>query len=112
MFSPTEEFVLISAGTSQCRQEVHLLDASSGNTLRTLCTVDHVLNCNFVSDSECVIGCMDISESFSLQLFNVRTGDFLTVLDADSGPTCLASFPQKSLIAVGLSDIQTYVLDY
>ena len=104
MFSPTEEFVLISAETSQGRQEVQVLDASSGNTLHTLCTVDHVFNCAFVSDSECVLGCRNISESFSLQLFNFTTGDFLTVLDADSRPTCLASFPQKSLIAVGLSD--------
>ena len=104
MFSPTEEFVLIPAETCQCRQEVHVLDASSGNTLRTLCTVDHVFNWAFVSDEECVIGCQNISESFSLQLFNVRTGDFLTVLDADSRPTCLASFLQTSLIAVGLSD--------
>ena len=104
MFSPTEEFVLISAETSQGRQEVQVLDASSGNTLHTLCTVDHVFNCAFVSDSECVLGCRNISESFSLQLFNFTTGDFLTVLDADSRPTCLASFPQKGLIAVGLSD--------
>ena len=102
MFSPTENFVLISAKSPQCKQEVHVLDASSGATLRTLCTVDHVTNCAFVSDTECVIDCEDRSENSCLRLFNVKTGDLLSVLDMDTWPSCLASFPQKGLIAFGL----------
>ena len=104
MFTPTEEFVLVSAGTSQSRQEVHVLDASSGNTLRTLCSVDEVSNCAFVSNEECVIDRRDSSRGYHLLLFNVRTGDLLSVLDVytTDGPNYLAAFPQKGLIAMGL----------
>ena len=104
MFTPTEEFVLVSAGTSQSRQEVHVLDASSGNTLRTLCSVDDVSNCAFVSNEECVIDRRDSSRGYHLLLFNVRTGDLLTELDvhATKRPHYLAAFPQKGLIAIGL----------
>ena len=103
MFTPTEEFVLVSAGTSQSRQEVHVLDASSGNTLRTLCSVDDVSNCAFVSNEECVIDRRDSLRGYHLLLFNVRTGDLLSVLDVytTNGPYCLAAFPQKGLIAMG-----------
>ncbi|XP_073251155.1 uncharacterized protein [Porites lutea] len=42
---------------------------------------------------------------YCLPLFNVSTGDFLTVLDIDLVPTrCLASCPLKGLIAIGLED--------
>ena len=104
IFSPTEEFVLISEKTSQCRQDVHVLDASSGATLRILCTVDEIMRYAFVSDTECVMHCGNrrISESFCLQLFSVKTGDLLSVLDMDYRPLCLASFPKKGLIAIGL----------
>ena len=105
MFSPTEEFVLISSTNSQFKKEVLVLEASSGKHLRTLCTVSKVLGCAFVSKTECVIVCMNTSGSYCLQLFNVSTGDFLTVLDIDFKPSrCLASCPQKGLIAIGLEN--------
>ena len=109
MFSPTEEFVLVSCTNSSWKTEVLVLEASSGKYLRTLCTVDRIhgydgiLRCAFVSNTECVIVCKNTSGSYCLQLFNVSTGDFLTVLDIDFEPTqCLASCPQKGLIAIGL----------
>ena len=104
MFSPTEEFVLVSVGTCQSRQEIHVLDASSGNTLRTLCSVDDLSNCAFVSNEECVIDRRDSSRGYHLLLFNVRTGDLLSVLDVytTDRPNYLAAFPQKGLIAMGL----------
>ena len=104
MFTPTEELVLVSAGTSQSRREVYVLDASSGNTLRTLCSVDNVSNCAFISNEECVIDRRDSSRGYHLLLFNVRTGDLLSVLDVytTDEPNCLAAFPQKGLIAMGL----------
>ena len=105
MFSPTEEFVLISSSVCQSKKEVLVLEASSGKLLRTLCTVHKVLGCAFVSKTECVIVCMNTSERYCLKLFNVSTGDFLTVLDIDFVPSrCLASCPQKGLIAIGLDD--------
>ena len=103
MFSPTEEFVLISFTNFQGKRDVLVLEASSGKYLRTLCTVDVILGYAFVSNTECVIVCIDASGRYCLQLFNVRTGDFLTVLDIDFEPSqALASCPQKGLIAIGL----------
>ena len=106
MFSPTEEFVLVSSRNSQSKEEVLVLEASSGKHLRTLCTVYEILDCAFVSKTECVIVCRNTSESYyCLPLFNVSTGDFLTVLDIDHEPSwCLASCPQKGLIAFGLKN--------
>ena len=60
------------------------------------------MNCALVSEAKCVIDCQDTSESFCLRLFNVKTGDLLSLLDMDTSPSCLASFPQKGLIAFGL----------
>ncbi|CAH3024691.1 unnamed protein product [Porites evermanni] len=105
MFSPTEEFILISCKLKPLlKTEVLVLEASSGKYLRTLCTVDSILDCAFVSKTECVIVCYPyITGSYCLPLFNVSTGDFLTVLDIDFEPSrCLASCPQKGLIAIGL----------
>ena len=102
MFSPTEKFVLISAKSTQSKQEVHVLDAFSGKTLRTLCTVDHIFNCAFVSETECLIDCQNKSESFCLRLFNIMTGELLSLLSMENRPACLSSFPQEGLIAIGL----------
>ena len=106
MFSPTEEFVLVSSRNSQSKEEVLVLEASSGKHLWTLCTVYEILDCAFVSKTECVIVCRNTSESYyCLPLFNVSTGDFLTVLDIDHEPSLwLASCPQKGLIAFGLKN--------
>ena len=105
MFSPTEDFVLISLSKSLFIYDVCVLQASSGKVLRTLCTVHAIIACAFVSETECVIVCLDSSSSYCLQLFNVSTGDFLTVLDIDFKPSCcLASCPQKGLIAIGLEN--------
>ena len=104
MFSPTEEFVLVSSTNSDSKKtEVLVLEAFSGKYLRTLCTVDRILGCAFVSKTECVIFCKNTSGSYCLPLFNVSSGDFLTVLDIDFKPSrCLASCPQKGLIAIGI----------
>ena len=104
MFSPTEEFVLVWSSNHE-GEKVLVFDASSGKYLRTLCTVHGILNFAFVSKTECVIVCMNTFESYCLPLFNVSTGDLLTVLDVDFVPSgCLASCPQKGLIAIGLED--------
>ena len=104
LFSPSEEFVLISYNTSPSKEEVRVLEASSGEYLRTLCTVHCIIASAFVSKTECVIVSLDFSRS-CLQLFNVSTGDFLTVLDIGFDPfLCLASCPQKGLFAFGLKN--------
>ena len=113
MFSPTEEFVLVSSTNPQSKEEVLVLEASSGKHLRTLCTVHEILDCAFVSKTECVIFCKNITASYYfLPLFNVSTGDFLTVLDIDFEPSrWLASCPQKGLIAFDLENSEcTYAV--
>ena len=106
MFSPTEEFVLVSSTDSESKTEVLVLEASSGKYLRTLCTIDRILDCAFTSETECVIFCWNTSgRYYCLPLFNVSTGDFLTVLDIGFSPSQnLASCPQKGLIAIGLEN--------
>ena len=105
MFSPTEEFVLISLSKNPFENDVCVLQASSGKVLRTLCTVHAIIACAFVSEKECVIFSFDSARRYCLQLFNVSTGDFLTVLDIDFKPSCcLASCPRKGLIAIGLAN--------
>ena len=105
MFSPTEEFVLVSCTNSELKTEVLVFEASSGGYLRTLCTVDSIVDFAFVSKTECVIVCKNTSGNYCLPLFNVSTGDVLTSLDIDFEPSrCLASCPQKGLIAIGLKD--------
>ena len=104
MFSPAEEFVLVSSLNCESRTKVVLvLEPSSGKVLWTLCSVHDVLDIAFVSKTECVILCKNTAGSYCLPLFNVSTGDFLTVLDIDLDPCVgLASCPQKGLIAIGL----------
>ena len=106
MFSPTEEFVLVSFSNYKSKKtEVLVLEASSGKYLQTLCTVRRVLDYAFVSKTECVIVCENTSGSYYLPLFNISTGDVLTVLDIDFDPfPGLASCPQKGLIAIGLEN--------
>ena len=105
MFSPTEEFVLISSINSQWEKEVLVLEASTGKYLRTLCVVHDVRDCAFVSKTECVIVYRNTSGNYCLPLFNFSTGDFLTVLDIDFEPCLsLASCPQKGLLAIGVAN--------
>ena len=111
MFSPTEEFVLVSSTNSKSKTEVLVLEASSGKYLRTLSTVDSICGCAFVSKTECVILCKNTSESYCLPLFNVSTGGFLTVLDIDFTPSpLLASCPANGLIAIGLENSECVCL--
>ena len=97
MFSPVEQFLVISSVLF-----VLVLDAVSGNTLRTLDAKEKGFFCPkylaFVSDEECVVG--DYS---SFTLFNVKSGDLLSVIDSDDKVPCLAACPRKRLLAIGLS---------
>lgn len=116
MFSPSEEFLVISeevAGHQQGAfvrsfldhpQGVYVLDASSGNTLRELCVVERVYDCKFLSDEECVLHTYDRLSGFGLLLYNIRSGNLLSVIDIDlyNQVYCLASHPGKCLVAIGL----------
>ena len=104
-FSPEGKFVILHAMTG-----CYVVDAVSGNVCVKLPAVPIDSNCKFVSDEECVIlaYASPSSTSAQLQLFNVRSGDLLCVMDADFnlyGATC----PRRGLIAF-LSHQRLYII--
>ena len=111
-FSPTEEFLvtcysfkLFPSGTTT---GVYVLDALSGNTLHILCSDKLVVDFKFVSDEACVIHPFDPACGYRLQMFNVRSGDLLSLLDMDPEKQihALGSCPRKGLIAIGGKDTE------
>ena len=104
MFSPTEQFFVISGVLPGRPQGVYVLDAASGNTLHVLCANERVYDCKFVGDEECVIFTYDAASDSRLQLFNVRSAELLSVLNVYTAGASspLASCPGKGLIALGL----------
>ena len=93
-FSPDEHYVVI------CHNFPHrvlVLDAVSGNILSTWSDFTWAYDCKVVSDEECVISC-----GASLSLFNIKSGDMLSVIDVEGEVTCLAACPSNCFIAVGL----------
>ena len=106
MFSPTEEFLVISDSSDLIAytQGVYVLDALSGNTRHIICKAKQVNDYKFVSDDACVIHTYDPSTGFRLQLFNVRSGVLLSLLDTGSEKHvyALGSCSRKGLIAIGL----------
>ena len=106
MFSPAEEFLVISESSDLTGYTpgVYVLDALSGNTRHILCKAKQVYDFKFVSDEACVIHTYDPICGYRLQLFNVRSGDLLSLLDIDSENQvqALGSCPRKGLIAISL----------
>ncbi len=107
-FSPTGQYYVVGgdARTGQKGdQALYVLDALSGRALNTLCTfkdwLGNRLDCKFVSDEECVVSFNNLSEGYCLRLFNVKSGDLLSVIALESRPFCLAACPRTRLIAVG-----------
>ena len=88
-------------------------DAVSGNTLHFLSITYRlwlVFDCKFVSDEECVVILKNCRlEQWRVQLFNVKSGDLLSILPLSylqprkrgtRGVSCLAASPCKRLVAV------------
>lgn len=101
MFSPKEEFVLLSAKRSDCDdQEVFVLDASSGEHRSILCRGALFFDYKFVSDEECVIDCRDTSLDYGLRLFNIRTRDLLCVLTRVFRTFCMVTCLPNHAIAI------------
>ncbi|XP_078383699.1 uncharacterized protein LOC144666197 isoform X2 [Oculina patagonica] len=99
-FSPSEEFVVISALTSKGDQSAYLLDAQSGETCRTLCRGTDFYDCKFVTDEECIIDYQDASGEFLFQMFNIKSGDLLGAIVRQFRTFCLATCPLKRLVAI------------
>ena len=99
IFSPRNEFVVtwnnIDRGLG-----IHVLQAETGETLHVfLRDQKDIIECKFLDD-ESLVCCS--GENF-LRLYNVRTGDLLSVLDIGEQPFCLGACLYHSLIAIGLS---------
>lgn len=107
-FSPAETFVIIFWLTKWSMSElisgVHVLDAVSGKTLHILCR--DVRDCKFVSDEECVVISLAVAGGTHLQLFNVKSGDLLSIIDLERSVWCIAACPRKRLLAIDQSDSQ------
>ena len=96
-FSPDDQFFVIS-GMEQ-GLGVYLLDAYSGSTLQILWKGEAARSV-FVSNEECVIQTSELPSVTCLRLFNVRSGQQLSVLNIESQLAHLAVSPWNGLIAI------------
>ena len=106
MFSPADQYLLVWVkGVVSCH---YILDPCSGTVLRTLLEGrTDPADCKFISDVECVILCCKWRLrrlEGCLVLYNVPSGDVLTVLDLDYALdfTQAAVCPRNRFIAVDL----------
>ena len=101
--SPKNEFV-VTWNTLDGGNGLHILNADNGETLHVfLRDQKAIIDCKFLGD-ESLIFCS--KENF-LRLYNVRTGDMLSVLDIGERPFCLGACLYQPLVAVGLSGTRT-----
>ena len=99
IFSPRNEFV-VTWNTLDEGQSIHVLQAETGKTLQVfLRDQKDIIECKFLDD-ESLVCCS--GDNF-LRLFNVRTGDLLSVLDIGEQPFCLGACLYQPLVAIGLS---------
>ena len=105
MVSISKQFVVICAVEAWVfPREVYVLDAISGETLHILFKGYLYFDCKFITDEECVISYRIISGDYCLGLFNVKSGDLLSVVNLAIKANCLAACPRKRLLAIGQSD--------
>jgi len=116
-FSLAETFVLIISNNRR-RSSIYVLDSVSGETLHVLGSGDgrfSFIDCEFVSDEECVVISKDTLEQRRVQLLNVKSGDLLSNLPLSNlspgnplkrKEKCLAALPCKRLVAVSERDFK------
>ena len=93
-FSPMEQFLVV--GTTD---GILVLDAETGNTLRTLgLSFPFLRHCTFISENTCVISGFDST----VRLLNVKSGELLTEIDVEGRLICLAACPVNRVLAIGL----------
>jgi WD40 repeat protein len=99
IFSPEEQFVA-TWNSFDSGYGVHILDAQTGETRHTfLEDQNDIVDCKFVVNGESLVCC---SEDNFLRLFNIRSGDLLSVLDIEEKPHCLGASLGKPLVAIRL----------
>ena len=101
-FSPSEEFLVIWENLDS---EVYVHDPSSGKLLRIFETGGNVCECKFVGDADCVILTFLSRDECCLRLFNIRSGDLLSLIDLETWWSgSIVSHPGKGLIACALQN--------
>lgn len=101
LFSPNDEFLVIWGKSLD--PGVYVLDPSSGKLLRILHTGGGAGVCKFVSDVDCVVLTrLPPGDAWCLRLFNIRSGDLLSLTDLETWPELIASCPVKGFIACAL----------
>ena len=101
-FSPSEEFLVIWVSLDS---EVYVHDPSSGKLLRIFETGGNVCECKFVGDADCVILTFLPRGECCLRLFNIRSGDLLSLIDLETWWSgSIVSHPGKGLIACALQN--------
>ena len=99
LFSPGEQFfILFRRGL----KGGFVLNAVSGRTRHVFCKDEWLYICKFVGNEECIICSEESTRHHFIRLFNVKSGDQLTVIDMESKVICLDTNPRKQLIAIGL----------
>jgi len=97
--SPRNEFV-VTWNTFDQGHGLHILNADTGETLHVfLGEQNDIVDCKFLDD-ESVVCC---SEDNFLRLYNIRTGDLLSILDIGEQPFSLGACLYQPLVAIGLS---------
>lgn len=100
MYSPEEQFVA-TWDSFNSGYGVHILNEKTGETRHSLLTdQDNIVDCKFFANCESLICC---SKDNFLRLFNIRSGNLLSVLDIEERPQCLGACLGKPLVAIGLS---------
>ena len=100
IFSPKNDCV-VTWNTLEGGQGIHVLQAETGETLHVfLRDQKDIVKCKFLDD-ESLVCC---SEDNFLRLYNIRTGDLLSILDIGERPLCLGACLYQPLVAIGLSE--------
>ena len=101
IFSPEEDRFVVTWCSFDSGGGLHILDAKTGDTRHTLLKdQDDIVDCKFVGNRETLVCCR--KDNF-LRLFNVRSGDLLSILDIEERPYCVGACLGKPLVAIGLS---------
>ena len=97
MFSPGEEFCVMWD-----TYRVVVRDADTGELHHALFKDDSVVDCRFISDSGLIVCSQEDRGSF-LRMFDVRSGELLSLIEIEGRPFCLGTCLHSLHIAVGLS---------
>ncbi|XP_068760731.1 uncharacterized protein [Montipora capricornis] len=94
-FSPNGQFIVLNIITN-----TYILDAVSGNVCLELSGLVNPKSCQFISDEEFILVEYNHRRDDRLKMFNVRSGDLLSVMDVEWDFLFpLATCPRMGLIA-------------